>query len=344
MPTKAKSQQTTKDLLLKFRQTAERQDLQDFVTMARSGKYTLTALCDRLDIPPYKGRDLLFRAQQAGYSVALMADEILNHLPSVPTLSEIPIVAPATSEGLIGVISDIHFGSKYCLTHFLRDFVDNFYNQGGRLIVCPGDVLQGCYRHSRWEDLPGLELQSENCIENLPQKPGLMYEAICGNHDETFDSAAGISVEKALPLYFREKGRTDFRMHGTRGAYLRIGGNEKKRGVLIELWHPRSKNAYAVSYHLQKHIEGYAVGQKPDILLAGHWHQQVYFTTRGVHAFSCGTFQSGQSSFGKSIGGSPAIGGWIIKYKQTEDGAIREMTPTWRGYYEVEKVRSIHLS
>jgi hypothetical protein len=72
-------------------------------------------------------------------------------------------------------------------------------------------------------------------------------------------------------------------------------------------------------------------------------HRQMYFTTRGVHAFASGCWQGGQSSFGKSLGGAPDIGSWIIEYTLTEGGTVRSVKPEWVAYYETETVRSVEL-
>jgi len=121
------------------------------------------------------------------------------------------------------------------------------------------------------------------------------------------------------------------KVHGNRGARLDCGG------VIFELWHPQGGGSYARSYKLQKHIESYALGEKPAVLLTGHYHQFCYLDERGVHALLCPTFQGGGSAFGKAIGGAPSIGGLVLSCAVTEHGTLRNFAVEKRTYFEVEK-------
>lgn len=317
-------------------------EIAQFAAVAKKGG-TLEEICDRLDLAPKRAKAMIEAARSAGYSIALAGGQV-GYVPPAMLKSEARVIARPCEEGIFAVVSDTHIGSKYCLEDQLRDHITRAYKDDGvRTIFHPGDILDGCYRHSRWEESHhGYQAQSARAAKVFPQLPGLRYVGIIGNHDETFESDSGLSVVASLPQVFRDAGRSDFELLGARGAYVRFapkGG----RGVLVELWHPIGGGAYAVSYKLQRHVEEYGVGQKPDFMFAGHWHQQCYIVRRGVHCFSAGTFHGGGSSFGKALGGAQAIGGWTVRYSQTRDGTVRDVAPTWRGYYETEQVRSIGL-
>ncbi len=317
-------------------------ELAQFAAVAKKG-HTLEELCDRLDLAPKKAKAMIDAAKSAGYSISLAGGQV-GYVPPAPLIGQARIVARPSEEGIFAVVSDTHIGSKYCLEEQLRDFIARAYKEDGvRTIFHPGDILDGVYRHSRWEENHhGYDAQSTRAAKVFPKLPGLRYVGIIGNHDETFEHESGLSVVASLPQVFRDAGRDDFQLIGARGAYVRFapkGG----RGVLVELWHPIGGGAYAVSYKLQRHVEEYGVGQKPDFVFAGHWHQQCYVVRRGVHCFSSGTFHGGGSPFGKALGGAQAIGGWIVRYGQTKDGTVRDVQPTWRGYYETEQVRALGL-
>jgi predicted phosphodiesterase len=317
-------------------------ELAQFATIAKKGG-TLEELCDRLDQSPKKVKAMVEAAKNAGYSIALAGGQV-GYVPPKQVQSEKRVIARPCEEGIFAVISDTHVGSKYCLEDQIVDFVTRAYKEDGvRTIFHPGDILDGVYHHSRWEESHhGYQAQSTRAAKVFPKLPGLRYVGIIGNHDETFEKESGLSVVASLPQVFRDAGRDDFELIGARGAYIRYapkGG----RGILVELWHPIGGGAYAVSYKLQRHVEEYGVGQKPDFMFAGHWHQQCYIVRRGVHCFSSGTFHGGGGSFGKALGGAQAIGGWVVRYNQTKDGTVRDVTPNWRGYYETEAIRSLGL-
>lgn len=309
----------------------------------KRGPVTLHDLCDALDVSPSRARALVERARGEGYRVDLDGDHV-GVRPATARTDADHVVMPAGERQRFAVISDIHFGSTHHLGHYLEDFIDHVYALGVRVVLCPGDFLDGVYEHSVWEqDARGFKEQCDAAIRGLPQRPGMSFHAICGNHDETFAKKSGVDVGATIEQSFRAAGRHDLTFHGERGAYLRLASPTCKRGLIVELWHPLKGPAYALTYKMQKHVEAYAPGSKPDVLLVGHWHQAAFFTTRGVFAMSCGTFQGGGSSFGKALGGSPTIGGWVIEYAQTEHGTVRDFSPTWRAYYEREEVRDVGL-
>jgi hypothetical protein len=315
-----------------------------FVTIAAKGG-TLEELCDRFDSSPKKIKELIGIAKKQGFRIDVVGDHV-GFVPRAPVPGERRVVASPGEENVFAVASDIHVGSKYFLEECFVDFVTRAYKEDGvRTVFGPGDVLDGCYRHSKWEEKHhGFQDQAAHAAKIFPKLPGLKYVMIAGNHDETFEKESGMDVCKALEGVFRSAGRDDLQMLGARGAYVRYGARgANQRGVLVELWHPLGGAAYAVSYQLQRHVENYGVGQKPDFCFGGHTHQQVYCVRRGVHCFWSGTFHGGGGSFSKALGGAQSIGGWIVRYKQTRDGTVRDVAPTWRSYYEVEDVRELGL-
>lgn len=314
-------------------------DVAALVEAARKGG-TIEELCDALDVAPKKLRDLILSARREGFTVDV-AGTWVGRRPAAEASGERVIQASGKSTA-IACLGDVHIGSKHHLRAEFHDFVHKAYDRGVRVMFSAGDILDGVYRHSRWEqDRHGLEEQAAEAAEAFPQLPGLTYWGIAGNHDETFERDSGMSVCRALEDAFRRVGRKDLTMLGSRGATARIVRPGESRGLVVELWHPLKGPAYALSYKLQKKIEGYAVGQKPDVLFAGHWHQHCYVAVRGVHAFSAGCFQGGGSSFGKALGGSPAMGSWIVEYALTPDGTVRHLKPEWLAYYEHERPRDI---
>ncbi len=314
------------------------------VKLTKGGPLEMEDLCDKMDMSPKRVVKLVADARTAGFQVELQ-DGLIGRKPPSEAQGQIRIpLQGAGTERAFAVASDIHVGSHFFLKDQFQDFVHNAYDKGIRLVLVPGDILDGCYRHSRWEEThQGFDAQARYAAEVFPRLPGLVYRGITGNHDQTFETDSGLSVVNSLPEVFRSAGRDDFYLYGARGAYLRLINPGERRGLLVEMWHPLKGGSYALSYSLQKHVEKYGVGQKPDVLLTGHWHQQCYFTTRGVHALSCGTWHGGGSSFGKSLGGAPAIGGWTIRYALTKDGTVRDFSPTWHAYYEQEGVRDVGL-
>lgn len=297
---------------------------------------SLTDLCDRLDMSPAKvlalATKMRVRLQAGNDHVQLSARE------QIRTVQDSRILPDKGTTQRVGVISDLHLGSKYCLRAQLRDCVEHMYRTGIREILVPGDLLDGCYRHGVFElSHTGLADQTRDLFETLPRLKGLSYHCITGNHDHTFVELTGVDVGEYIQGYFRKHGRTDIHFYGDCGAFLRI------RGAIVHMWHPLGGASYAKSYKLQKQVEKYGAGEKPDILLAGHLHQFAVVEDRSVFAVLCPTFQASGSAFSKRLGGQPALGGLILSWQIAGKDLVRNIGVERRRYFEVElpqKVRA----
>jgi len=307
--------------------------VQRLATLTRK-PHSSVDLCNTLDISPRKLEKLIEEAQARGMSVQMDEGGSVGRKNNTveDRVQDAGVKPVVGGEHKVGVISDTHLGSRFCLRAQLKDFIHHAYAEGVREILHPGDVVDGDYRHAKFEMTHmGLEEQARDLLETLPQLPGLTYHGITGNHDYTFTDSAGIDVGAYLSRFFVENGRTDLKFYGDRSAFVRL------RGAVFHLWHPRSGNGYAKSYKVQRIIETYSSGEKPHVLLCGHWHVFCHVMERGVHGIACPTFQGGGSAFSKSLGGAPAIGGLVLSWGLTEDGTMRDFNLKYRSYFEVEQ-------
>lgn len=87
---------------------------------------------------------------------------------------------------------------------------------------------------------------------------------------------------------------------------------------------------YALSYKPQKIAEQIPSGEKPHIMIFGHWHLCFYFFYRLIHILQAGCFQ-GQSTYLLRKGINPTIGGWIVRVEKANDkkNTILSITPTF---------------
>ena len=311
----------------------------DLVELAKKHT-TVERVCNVLDVSPAKLQSMVQAAREAGYIVDLTSTNlVLEKLRINDEAHQLGVPRIVGGWHWAANISDLHFGSKYCLRPQLVDFVNEAYEMGVRSIGMSGDCLDGRYRHGQFEvSHSSLEDQADDMLSTLPRKKGLKYFGITGNHEQTFAAQVGIDVGR----YIQDRatghhGRDDIRFFGGRSAYFMLGPTK------IHLYHPGGGSAYAKSYKLQKKIESYAPGRKPDILFTGHYHQAIYLVERGVHAFLASSFQGGGSDFAKSLPGNGDIGGWILKWRMTEHGTIRDMVPLKKTYFERETVHNLDV-
>lgn len=313
-----------------------RDDLKRLVEFTRREPLPFEELCNRLDLSPAKARSLVDLARKQGLTVQVAHGHVGIASTTDERIQNVGVAPVVGERQTVGVISDTHFGSKYCLRAQIVEFVHHAYMRGAREILHPGDLVDGMYRHGLWEvSHMGLDAQADDLLDTLPQLPGLNYRCITGNHDETFEDGSGVGFGHYLTTRAAQRGRSDIHFYGRRSAFIRVCG------AVVHLWHPRGSLSYAKSYKLQKIIEKYSSGEKPHLLLVGHFHQTCHVLERGVHGFLCPTFQGGGSAFGKSLGGAPTIGGMILSWEMTEGGTMRSFTHEHRSYYEVERPHHI---
>jgi hypothetical protein len=84
---------------------------------------------------------------------------------------------------------------------------------------------------------------------------------------------------------------------------------------MLHLMHPGGGTAYAISYTVQKICESYDGGDKPAVLLAGHYHKMSYNVIRNVHAIQTGCTQD-QTPFMRKKKIPAHVGGGIVQLRQ----------------------------
>lgn len=297
-------------------------------------------LCNKLDVSPAKLRTLIDQAKSEGFAIQVGVSHLKLGYDATYWGEEQEIQIEPTVGGWfkLGVLSDLHAGSKYALHKQSSDCVDRMCSAGVRDVVIVGDLLDGCYKHGVFElRRSGVEEQTEELEKRfLPQRPGLHYHCITGNHDFTFAEHTGLNVGQYIEGAFRDAGRKDIHFYGDRAATLSMGHTK------LRLLHPSGSCSYAISYKLQKFVEAFDSGEKPGILLVGHYHRSCYIYTRGVHAIACPTFQGPGSAFGKSLGlGPQAIGGLMLKWKVTKHHTIRDLVFRPMNYFKTEQPKEL---
>lgn len=85
-----------------------------------------------------------------------------------------------------------------------------------------------------------------------------------------------------------------------------------------------SHNSYATSYSAQKIVESLQGGEKPSVLMIGHYHKLLYAYIRNVHTVQCGTTQD-QSIFMRKKKIEAHVGGGIIELYRDKYGSINRV-------------------
>ena len=222
------------------------------------------------------------------------------------------------------MISDTHLGSSAALEEEVKHFINMAYDEYGiRTIFHGGDITTGnsVYRAQVSElDFWGCQQQCERVAEVFPERDGLTYYGILGNHDINFRKTAGIDMG-----YILHSLRKDIIILGELKSTFMLDS------LRVELLHIKS-HAHAKSYALEKHIaRTVSKGNHPDVILAGHRHVGAYFMSNGIHAFMLPCFED-SNLFVKYNDFVPSIGGIIIEFVFNEDGQVISCIPNFKIY------------
>jgi predicted phosphodiesterase len=206
----------------------------------------------------------------------------------------------------IGVLSDTHVGSLYSNQALLELAYAVFKKEGIEHVYHSGDIVAGehMYRGQEYELVShGLDGQVRAVAERYPNHKGITTHFITGNHDLSFYNGAGCDIgEKIAQL------RPDMDYIGREEQDILI------KNVKIRLSHPGKGTAYALSYHPQKYIESLTGGDKPHILVIGHYHKaEALPFYRNIYAIQAGCTEA-QTPFMRRRNISAMMGFWTLEF------------------------------
>ena len=236
-----------------------------------------------------------------------------------------------------GVIGDTHLGSLYQRADALKAFYEGCAAEGVKIVLHAGDVLAGwkVYRGQEFELRPDGKSwpeQRDIFFQDAPRVDGITTIFITGNHDNSFKNLVGMVVGEELGAK-----RLDWKFIGQDVGTVVLKSNDGE-DFRVQLLHPAGGTAYAVSYHAQKVIESLAGGQKPDLIVIGHYHKSLYMPAyRNVSCILPGCFES-QTPFmvRKSI--AAHVGGWIVTVVLGDRKKLTSRVKAeFIGFYEPEK-------
>lgn len=235
-----------------------------------------------------------------------------------------------------GYFSDPHIGHKQFKYKLWDKMIRYFKREKPDFILTPGDHLEGMSHrvgHVYNLELIGYHEQIGRAVDLYNQLPVQTF-GIDGNHDMWYFRPQNMGVVVGEDLERRVKKYTNLGQQE--------GDLEPVPGLLIKLFHANDGTAYAVSYKLQKLIESFTGGEKPDIVHSGHYHKALSMVVRNVMGFECGTL-CGQTEWmrGRKIAAHMGFGMVDVYYnRKGVDRIIHEWVP----YYESFPVKNKNIN
>ncbi len=234
----------------------------------------------------------------------------------------------------IGFVTDDHLCNKAERLDVLNAIFDRFQEEGITEVYNGGNWIDGEARFNKLDiHTFGMSNQIEYFIRNYPQREGITINFIAGDdHEGWYQQREGIIIGEYLEMKARQMGRNDLKYLGYMEADITLRAS--RGSAILRVVHAGGGSAYALSYQIQKLIESLQGGDKPHILLIGHYHKaEVLPSYRNVRAVQggCGC---DQTRFMRKNRIEAHVGGWIIEFQQSKDGAINRFKTEWLGFFD----------
>lgn len=301
------------------------------LTFVKGRQRTLNEICSYLDKGPTTVKTLLQELQDAHYNVSIKGDDnvILENEPQrqhKPFSLNVEKYFGSSREVIFGVTSDKHYANQHCREELVDLAYDIFKKEGVGIVFDSGNMVDGELALNRYELVAsGVEGQTQYLIKHSPKVEGIVTYYITASHHENWaPKNIGLNYGTKLEDDMKRSGRNDWVYLGYVEADVAF--KTKAGNCSVRLCHPRTGNSYALSYQSQKIIESYSGGEKPHVLLLGHFHKLAYLFIRNIHTLLCGTFED-QTVFLREHHIESQLGFWIVRMTLAEDGTVLKFVP-----------------
>lgn len=303
---------------------------------------SLEEICDRLETNPAKVKKSINKLIQTGYNVRVENDKIniSKTLPTGNTVNGHELNLPAHKDKIkYGFVSDTHLCSTKERLDVLNYLYDYFADNGISTVFHGGNIIEGESSFNKNEiHKHGMTNQVKYLIEKYPSRKGVRTMFITGDdHEGWYVKREGINIGDYIQYESENAGRDDLVHLGYLEADIEINGDLFPNQCWIKIMHPGGGSAYAHSYKPQKIVESFQGGEKPSILLIGHYHKASYNYIRNVHVIQMGSTQD-QTIFMRKKNIDSMVGGGWFEITRDDDGILREFVYSFipffdRGFY-----------
>jgi hypothetical protein len=295
---------------------------------------SLDELSNAFDIGIGRVRDSIEKLIAEGFNYKIDGNNVIfSRIIPKSESTVLKIEKPRSGFYKFGVVGDNHLCSRYERLDVLNALYDHFAEEGIEIVYNTGNWIDGEARFNKHDlNVHGFNRQLDYWIKNYPQRKGIVTHYITGDdHEGWYTQRDGINVGETSQLLATRSGRDDLKYIGHMEADIILPAPQGQ--TVIRVQHPGGGSAYAISYTAQKIVESFSGGEKPDILLIGHYHKAEYCYTRGVHVVQTACTQD-QSPFMRKKRLAAHLGGWIIEVKTDDSGAVTRFKQEFFPFYD----------
>jgi hypothetical protein len=252
-----------------------------------------------------------------------------------PEFGHLPLsVVDAGGWVRIGLVADTHLCCKEERLSELHNQYDLFVAEGITNVFHAGNPIDGYVARINGESVfsTTIDGQCQYFAENYPSRPSIHTRYITGDDHESW-FAPGFNIGKYLQHVCEANGRTDCEYIGHVECDVEIRTPGCNVPTILKIQHPGGGSAYARSYTGQKQVEAFEGGEKPAILVQGHYHVSNYMNDRNIHVISMPGFQD-QTIFARKKRLRMEVGGAILEFKvNPADGSITRCRVEFNRYF-----------
>jgi len=302
----------------------------------------LESIAHRLGITRGRALDLCDVLRSNGMNVFVAGDSVSLESAPLPVTHDPDLhVFKSDDAGhyRFGIVTDNHLCSKYAREDVLNDLYDIFAREGVTRVYNAGNWIDGEAPFNKFDiHTYGMTDQLKYFAEHYPQRKGITTYYVAGDdHEGWYAKKFGADIGRMAEQTARDMGRTDLRYLGYMESYIRLEHAKTGNASQMLVVHPGGGSSYAISYAPQKFVESLQGGEKPAVVIFGHWHKMDVFNYRNVWIIQGGTTED-QTPFMRKQKIEAHVGGLIIDLYQDERGAItrcknEQIRYFDRGYY-----------
>jgi predicted phosphodiesterase len=297
---------------------------------------SIEQLSNEFDVGVGKIKHAIEQLQSLGHTVELKGGQVMIN-SDIPKSEETKLNISKLSTGVykFGLLGDNHLCSRYERLDVLNALYDYYKEQGITIVYNTGNWIDGEAKFNKHDlHTHGMDNQIRYFLDTYPKRDGIQTRYITGDdHEGWYTQREGINVGKYTQILSEEHGRKDlfFLGHMEHDEIIKT----KKGQTRVRILHPGGGSSYATSYSVQKIVESYTGGDKPDVLFVGHYHKSEYTYYRGVHIVQSGTTED-QTPFMRKKKLSAHLGGWVIEFSNDDKGAITKFKCEFIPFYDKE--------
>lgn len=250
-----------------------------------------------------------------------------------PEFGHLPLSVTNSGDWLrYGLVADTHLCCKEERLSELHNQYDIFEKEGISTVFHAGNPIDGYVARINGESVfsSTIDGQSQYFVDNYPKRKGIKTFYITGDDHESW-FAPGFNIGAYIQLVAEKAGRIDLEYIGHVEADVEI--KTGRVSTIIKIQHPGGGSAYARSYTGQKIVESMEGGEKPAILVLGHYHVSNYMNERNIHVIALPGFQD-QTIFARKKRLRMEVGGAILEFKvNPNDGAVTRCRVEFNRYF-----------